>query len=401
MYLLRQQFRMYPNNVVQSTLNQWIGNARFVWNHFLDLNVEKHKSESKFLFYHDCSKLLTNLKKQSEFEWLKLSESTTLQQKLRDLEKAIKQSTSKKYANKKGFPRFKSKRNDESGIRLVSNFKIVNEKYVKLPKIDQPVKVKFHRPLLGKPTSITIIKDKTDKWYVSFVVQVSDDFVELHKDEVESAIGIDLGCKTFAVCSDGSTYDNPKFLYKSEKKLKKLQKKHSKKQKNSKNKEKSRKRLAKQHKRVANQRSNFIKQTASSIAKKNDLVVCEDLNVSGIVKNHKLAKTISDCGLGAFLTEIEWQCRKRGKIFHQVNRWYPSSKTCNCCGYVKKDLSLSEREWICPECGSIIDRDYNASLNILQQGLKDLDIRLERPKLTPVRYESCSNDFQGRKPQLL
>ena len=124
-----------------------------------------------------------------------------------------------------------------------------------------------------------------------------------------------------------------------------------------------------------NQRLNFIKQTASSIAKKNDLVVCEDLNVSGIVQNHKLTKTISDCGLGTFLRELQWQCKKRGKIFHQVNRWYPSSKTCNCCGYIKKDLTLSEREWTCPNCGSIIDRDYNASLNILQQGLLDLAIR--------------------------
>ena len=377
MYNIRQIYRAYPNKATQAELNQNIGNARFAWNYFLNLIIEKYKSEGKFIFYNDLSKLLTELKKQSEFDWLNLSESTNLQQKLRDLDKAIRQSTLKKYTNKKGFPKFKSRKTDESGIRFVSEVKFVDENHIKLRKISQSIKVKFHRPLLGKPTSVTVIKDRVGNWYVSFVVQVDDNFVELHKDEIETAVGIDLGCKTFAVCSDGTSYENPKFLYKSEKQLKKLQKKHSKKQKQSKNREKSGRRLAKHHKRVANQRSNFIKQTASSIAKKNDLVVCEDLNVSGILKNHKLSKTISDCGLSAFLRELQWQCKKRGKIFYQVDRWYPSSKTCNCCGYIKKDLKLSEREWICPNCNSVIDRDYNASLNILQQGLKDLGIRLE------------------------
>ena len=396
MYNVRQIYRAYPNKATQAELNQNNGNARFVWNYFLNLTIEKYRKEKKFIFYNDLSKLLTELKNQPEFEWLKLSESTTLQQKLRDLDKAIKQSTSKKYTNKKGFPKFKSRKTDDSGIRFVSKVKFIDENHIKLPRINQPIKVKLHRPLLGKPTSVTIIKDRVGNWFVSFAVQVDDDFVELNKDKIETAVGIDLGCKTFAVCSDGISYDNPKFLYKSEKKLKKLQKKHNKKQKNSINREKSRRRLAKQHKKVVNQRSNFIKQTASSIAKKNDLVVCEDLNVSGIIKNHKLAKTISDCSLGAFLTELQWQCKKRGKIFHQVDRWYPSSKTCNRCGYIKKDLTLNEREWICPNCGSIIDRDYNASLNILSQGLKDLEIRQELPKLTPV---TSSNIGTKRKLQ--
>lgn len=150
----------------------------------------------------------------------------------------------------------------------------------------------------------------------------------------------------------------------------------NKKHKNSKNREKSRKHLAKQHKKVANKRKNFIKQTASSIAKMNDIVVCEDLNVKGMVKNHHLAKSISDSGFGMFLLEMEWQCKKRGKIFHKVSRWYPSSKTCNCCGYVNKTLTQNEREWTCPQCNSILDRDYNASMNILNQGLRDLKIDL-------------------------
>ena len=141
MYLLRQQFRMYPNKATQAELNQNIGNARFVWNYFLNLINERYKSENKFLFYNDCSKLLTELKKQPEFDWLKLSESTNLQQKLRDLDKAIRQSTSKKYTNKKGFPKFKSRKTDESGIRFVGDIKIVDDKHIKLPKISQPVLV--------------------------------------------------------------------------------------------------------------------------------------------------------------------------------------------------------------------------------------------------------------------
>lgn len=318
---------------------------------------------------------LAQLKNDEEYAWLKDAESTSLQQKLRDLEKALKDSSSKK-KNPKKYPHFKSKKMDESGIRITNlNGHFQNGK-IHLPKINALLKVVFHEPLKGKPSSVTIIKDTCGCWFASYVVEWECNVEQIQPSEVKSGVGIDLGVKTFAVTSDGEFFESPKYLRKSEKKLKKLQKKHSKKHKNSKNREKSRKRLAKQHKKVANKRKNFIKQTASSIAKMNDIVVCEDLNVKGMVKNHHLAKSISDSGFGMFLLEMEWQCKKRGKIFHKVSRWYPSSKTCNCCGYINKTLTLSEREWTCPRCNSILDRDYNASTNILNQGLRDLKINL-------------------------
>lgn len=372
---IRQKFRMYPNKEQERILNQWIGCARFVWNKFLEYNNECYRNEKKFVFYNEMNARLTQLKGEEEYGWLNDAESTSLQQKLRDLERALKDSSSKK-KNPKKYPHFKSKKTDESGIRVTNLKGHFREGKIHLPKINTLFKVVFHEPLKGKPSSVTIIKDKCGCWFVSYVVEWNCDAEQIQPSDVKNCVGVDLGIKTFAVTSDGEVFESPKYLRKSEKKLKKLQKKHSKKYKNSKNREKSRKRLAKQHKRVANKRKNFIKQTASSIAKMNDVVACEDLNVRGMIKNHHLAKSISDSGFGMFLMELGWQCKKRGKIFHKVSRWYPSSKTCNFCGYVNKTLTLNEREWVCPQCNSILDRDYNASLNILNQGLRDLKINL-------------------------
>ncbi len=403
---LRQIYRIYPKKFQIEILNQSLGNARFVWNHYLSENIKSYKESKKFKFYNENANNLLDLKKQ--FDWLKLSHSQTLQQKLRDLDSALKQSF-KKNKNKKGFPKFKSKSSDCSGIRFPQGYKVDYSYGIKLPKIDKWIRTKFDRKLLGLAKSVTVYKNKCNQWYVSFVVDVGNNFCKPEVTEINNMVGIDLGIKSFAVTSDGEVIENPKFLRKSENKLKKLQKKHSKKVKGSRNREKSRKKLAKQHLKVKNRRKDFIKQTASTIAKLNDLVVCEDLNVQGMVKNHKLAKSISDVGFGMFLIELEWQCKKRGKIFHKVDRWYPSSKTCNHCGYIKKDLVLSQREWICPECGSIMDRDYNASLNILNQGLEDLNlIPQELRKFTPVtngciswQSDWASRDNQSRKPQML
>lgn len=371
---IRQKFRIYPTKQQQSILNRWIGSSRFVWNHFLSKNIEQYKQTQKFIFYNDCSKQLTQLKRTEQCSWLKDIDSTCLQQKLRDLDKAIKQSF-KNNVNKKGFPHFKAKKLDESGVRLVSRFKIdTDNNTIRLPKIDTPIKAVIHQPLKGVPSSVTVVKNRADQWFISLVVDWNVQFDQIKVEQITSAVGVDVGIKTFAVISDGTQVQNPKHYHKAEKRLRKLQRKHSKKRKNSKNREKSRKRLAKQHRKVANKRSDFVKQTAAMIAKSHDLVVCEDLNVKGMVKNHKLSKSISDCGWGMFLAELRWQCTKRGKIFHQISRWFASSQTCNFCGYVNKDLTLEVRHWVCPNCNASLDRDFNASQNILTRGLVDLHI---------------------------
>ena len=371
---IRETSRIYPKKFQRRTLNQWLGNARFCWNHFLNENIKRYEKEKKFVFYSETANLLVSLKKDEETKWLNESASQTLQSKLRDLDTALKRSF-KGNSNRSGFPRFKSKNTDTSGIRFPQGYKVDFEhNLIKLPKLDGWIKTKFSRRINGIPKSLTLYKDCVGDWFISIVYEIDEKYFEPKVEEIKNAVGIDLGIKSFAVTSDGEVIQNPKFLRKTEKRLKKIQRKHSRKVKGSNNREKSRKRLAKVHRKIKNQRTNFIKQVASLKAKENDLIVVEDLNVKGMVKNHHLAKSISDCGFSMFLKELEWQCLKRGKVFHKVNRWYPSSKTCNHCGFVKKDLTLNEREWVCPQCKSVVDRDYNASLNILKQGLKDLNI---------------------------
>jgi putative transposase len=184
------------------------------------------------------------------------------------------------------------------------------------------------------------------------------------------SIGVDVGIKEFAVLSDGTKINNPRFLKKSKKKLTKLQRSHSRKQKKSKNREKARYLLARQHRKITKQRKDFIYKTACSIAKNNDIISIEDLNVSGMMKNHKLAGAIADVSWGMFFSHLEWQCKKRGKHLSVIGRFFPSSKTCSSCGCIDSDLKLSDRTYSCTECGHEMDRDLNAAVNINREGLK-------------------------------
>ena len=362
---IRQNYRIYPNQNQITVLNQWLGQGRFVWNYMLELNIKTYNEEKKFVFGYDMHSLLPELKKEQETSFLQQIPAQCLQQKCLDLDKALKQS-SRKSKNKKGFPDFKAKNLDYSGIRFPT-FNLNGNRII-LPKMVGGIKVKLHRPLLGKKISATVFKDKLQHYFVSILVLIPDIIEPV--TEINNSIGIDVGLKSFAVTSDGEVIDNPKFYKRSENKLIKLQRQHSKKLKGSSNREKSRLRLAKQHKKVANQRKDFINQVASSIAKNNDLVAVEDLNIKGMVKNNSLAKSIHDIGWGMFLTALEWQCFKRGKHFVKISRWFPSSKTCSSCGGYKDDLVLNDRVYVCPDCGFEIDRDLNASFNILQEGLR-------------------------------
>ncbi len=361
---ISQKYRIYPNHEQAATLNQWLGQGRFVWNRMLELNIKRYEKEQKFTFGFDMNNLLPELKRAPETKFLKEIPSQCLQQKCSDLDKALKQS-SRKANNIKGFPKFKAKKLDESGIRFPT-FKFECNRIV-LPKMVGGIKIKLHQPLLGKKNSLTLTRDKSGHYFVSILVTIDEPKLV---QEINSAVGIDVGLKSFAATSDAEIIANPKFYKKSQEKLTKLQRQHSKKLKESSNREKSRLRLAKQHKKVANQRKDFINQVASSITKNNDLVAVEDLNVKGMVKNHKLAKAINDVGWGVFLTTLEWQCLKRGKHFVKISRWFPSSKICSSCGGYKDDLVLNDRVYVCPDCGFEIDRDLNAAFNILNEGLR-------------------------------
>ena len=382
---IKQKYRIYPNKEQQSIINQWIGSTRFIWNYMLALNIEHYKETNKFIFGYDMNNMLPKMKKQEEYRWLKKTPSQGLQQKCQDLDTALKSSFRKE--NKFGFPKFKSKKTDESGIRF-NDFKIIDNKLY-LPKIKKGIKIIIDRDLLGKSGLITIIKDTCNCYYVSISVNVGDLYNKvIDKKEIKSAIGIDVGIKNFLITSNGEYVDNPHFLKKQNKKLKKKQRQLSKKQNKSKNRDKARLKLAKLHKKISNQRFDFIKQNASMITKLYDFVSVENLNVKGMIKNHNLAQSIIDVSFSSFLNELEWQCKKRGKIFYKIDRFFPSSKTCHSCGYITEMLRLSDRTYKCPKCGMFIDRDLNAAINILRKGLKDNNIPLERGKLTPIRYEN-------------
>ncbi len=367
---IRQNYRIYPNKDQTVVLNQWLGQARFIWNYMLAKNIEKYQLEQKFIFKFDMNNLLPDLKTVDDYSWLKEIPSQCLQQKCQDLDTALKSSFKSK-TNKKGFPKFKSKKTDESGIRF-PNFKFEGNRII-LPKMKQGIKIKLHRELLGKKGAITLFKDKIGNFYVSILVELDDNFYPPLVTEINSGVGIDVGLKEFAITSDAEIISNPRFYRKAEKQLKKLQHKHSKKQNSSNNKNKARIKLAKKYKQVTNKRTDFIKKTANSIVKNNDLIVVETLNIQGMMKNHKLAKSIADVSWYQFQQELQWQCKKQGKWFTKINQWIPSSKMCNCCGHIKSDLTLSDRIYNCDNCGLSIDRDLNAAINIYKEGLNKLN----------------------------
>lgn len=361
---IRQNFEVYPNQKQEKILVQWLGQARFVWNHMLSKNIEKYDSEKKFLFSYDMNIMLPTLKKEVDTIWLSEIPAQCLQQKCQDLDTALKG----KFKHGKGFPKFKSRNTDISGIRFPQDWHFNGNK-INLPKM-KGLKINLHRDLLGKAGALTLSRDRVGDFFVSILVKVDDNFLPEKSPIIENVVGIDLGLKEFAILSDGEIIKNPKFGKKSKGRLVRLQQSHSKKVKGSKNKEKSRVLLAKQHRKVARQRKDFVTQVACSIAKSNDLIIVEDLNIQGMVKNHKLAGSISDTGWGGFVSALKWQCDKRGKHFQKIDRWFPSSKTCSCCGEIKKDLTLSDRTYNCIHCGHSIDRDLNASINIEREGLR-------------------------------
>lgn len=380
---IRQNFRLYPNKAQSKQISQWMGQARYVWNKMLEKNIEEYDTNKKFVFAYSMNKLLTEWKKEEDKIWLKECPSQVLQQKCQDLDTALKN----KFKYNNGFPKFKSKNTDKTGIRFPQGVTFSDSK-IMLPKMKSGIKLVKHREFLGEPGAVTITCDAVGDFYASVLVKVSDDFFpELVKD-IKNSVGIDVGLKTFVTLSDGTTIDNPRFARTIHDKMKKLQRRHVRKQrsekKNSNNREKARIKVAKLHRKIARQRKNFINQNAALIAKEYDLITVEDLNVAGMMKNHKLARSIQDVGFTSFLIALEWQCKKRGKHFHKISRWFPSSKTCSECGSIKQDLTLADRVYHCHECGHEIDRDLNAAINIDNLGREKYDLNNRNSRLSDM-----------------
>ena len=349
------KFRLVPTKEQKQKLLQQGGNARFVWNYFLKINIDYYKERGKFKFYHELAVFLTKLKK--EYPFLKESFSQSLQMVARQFDKALKDS----FTKEKGFPSFKKKNLLNDSFTCPQKWRL-GKGFAFIPKIGVVKWIK-HRAMQGKPKSITISQDG-GRWYCSVLCEYD---IEEQEKKTDNIVGIDVGLKEFATLSDETVTGNPKHLKKYEEKLVSEQRRLNKKQKGSKNRFKQRIKVKKIHTKIKNLRQDFLHKTTSNMITKYDGVVLEDLNVKGMMKNHCLAKSIADVSWSEFRRQLEYKAKWNFKYFVLIERFEPTSKTCSNCGLIQ-DMPLSKRQFNCPDCGISIDRDLNASINICRLG---------------------------------
>ena len=365
------KFRIYPNKEQQSQIEQTFGCCRYVYNYYLTVRCEAYEKDKITFNYYDCAKDLTNHKKENK--WLDDVSNHALQQSLKDLDAAYKNFfRGIKQKKKVGYPKYKSKKDNRQSYRVPNNcntIRIYNNK-IKLPKL-KLVKCKVSKKVEGRILNATISRNPAGQYYVS--ICCTD--VEIKQfEKTGENVGIDLGIKDLAVCSNEIRYPNHKFYNKSEKKIAKLNRQLSRKSRGSNNRNKAKIKLAKSYQKIADQRKDTIHKMTTELVKNYDVICIEDLNVGGMVRNHKLAKHISDGSFYEIRRQLEYKTKWYGKELVVIDRFYPSSQTCHCCGAKyegTKDLSI--RKWTCSECGTEHDRDINAAINILNEGLRLLD----------------------------
>lgn len=381
------KFRIFPNAEQEQNLARHFGHSRFVYNYFLNQRKEQYLKDKKSDNYYAQAASLTKLKKQEGTEWLKEVNSQTLQFALKSLDSAY----TNFFRGNAQFPKFKSRKHKNTFT--IPQFGTLADNKISIPKFKEGIKVKLHREVKGKIGKMSITKTPTGKYYVSiFTEQEADELPKTNRQ-----VGIDLGLKDFVITSDNKKFKNNRYTKKYAKQLKKAQQHLSRKQKGSDGFEKQKLKVAKIHEKIASCRLDTLHKISHQLVNENDLIVCEDLNVKGMIKNHKLSKHIADASWGNFVTLLQYKCDWYGKELVKVNRFYPSSKTCGDCGWINQDLKLSDREWTCNSCGVIHDRDENASRNILKEGLKIYGKGLAITKVE--RKSDVSNNAHSVKPE--
>ena len=353
------KYRLSPTKEQSILLNKHIGASRFVFNLALECKKMAWAGNKVNLSCFALHSQLKDLK--TECEWLKEINSQSLQQSIANLDKAY----TAFFKGQNSFPNFKKKSNGGS-FNIPQNVLLEKGRLI-IPKFKKGIDIVLHRPIKGEIRQATISRTPTGKYFVSILCDTGEAIKPKAKIKENTTVGIDLGIKTYLVASDGKEFDNPKFLRKAQAKLKYVQRKYSK-HKGKRTKQK----LAILHEKVANQRKDFLHKTSSELIKNHDSLAIEDLAVSNMVKNHKLAQSISDAGWSTFVTMLEYKAEWYGKNILKIGRFEPSSKLHANCGHINKDLTLSDREWICPKCGEVVSRDLNAAINIKSFALKNI-----------------------------
>lgn len=367
------KFRIYPNADQEALIIKTIGCVRFVYNYFLALWNEEYSKNGKGLTYNSCSAMLPQMKKNEATSWLKEVDSIALQSSVKNLSDSF----SRFFKKQNRRPQFKSKKNPVQSYttKNVNKSITIIENIIKLPKLGQ-VKFAKSRELNGRILNATIRKNPSGKFFVSILCE--EEVPELPKTGLE--IGIDLGITDFAILSNGQKIDNNRFTSKMEKTLKReqrklsrralLAKKAGKELFEARNYQKQKKKVARLHEKVINQRTDFLNKLSTEIVKNHDSICIEDLNTKGMLRNHKLAKSISDVSWFSFVSKLQYKAEWYGREIIKVDKWFPSSQLCSKCGHKDGKKSLEIREWTCPVCHAHHDRDINASKNILAEGLQ-------------------------------
>ena len=372
------KIRLYPNKEQEHKINKTLGCYRFVYNHMLALKQQAYKRDKTNIGLCELSKyFLGTLRKDEQYVWLKEENTKIMCQAIRQMLIAYDNF----FKQHKGFPNFKSKKDKNSALfplQAISRRNTFETRHISLTTPLKNIKFRCSDLYLRRLQkysknikSATLSKSKSGKYLLSILVEMED--TELKRFEhTDKQVGIDLGVKDFVITSDGDVFENKHFLKKEENNIKRLQRQLSKKKVGSNNREKQRVKIAKLYEKITNKKEDYIHYVVNKLLKSYDTIFIEDLNVQGMVRNHNLTKAISEVGLSMFKEILTTKAIANDKKVISVDRFYPSSKTCSVCGYKKADLTLNDRYWVCPNCGTRHNRDVNAAVNILLEGKRVL-----------------------------